>query len=183
MRVSRSRADCAPRRARRAPAPSAPRRVCSAAPVRSPRRAGGHLRHTRLAIRRRSIRRHPTNHHAPDTLTSARHAPRACGCPARGTAEARAPAAAHVTVAAPVAENGASPLEVAPLSSPPVSRVSIYSCTAVSVTLNHTRHLLLSARLSLAARLCVRASQAGRWSRVAAGGWLEVEVAISPVHL
>ena len=72
---------------------------------------------------------------------------------------------------------------VAPLSSPPVSRVSIYSCTAVSVTLNHTRHLLLSARLSLAARLCVRASQAGRWSRVAAGGWLEVEVAISPVHL
>ena len=56
VRVSRSRADCAPRRARRAPAPSAPRRVCSAAPVRSPRRAGGHLRHT-TAIRRRSIRR------------------------------------------------------------------------------------------------------------------------------
>ena len=53
VRVSRSRADCAPRRARRAPAPSAPRRVCSAAPVRSPRRAGGHLRHT-TAIRRRS---------------------------------------------------------------------------------------------------------------------------------
>ena len=55
VRVSRSRADCAPRRARRAPAPSAPRRVCSAAPVRSPRRAGGHLRHGTTAIRRRSI--------------------------------------------------------------------------------------------------------------------------------
>ena len=176
VRVSRSRADCAPRRARRAPAPSAPRRVCSAAPVRSPRRAGGHLRHT-TAIRRRSasdaIRQTIT--HLTRSRPHGTH-------PAPGTAEARAPAAAHVTVAAPVAENGASPL-VAPLSSPPVSRVSIYSCTAVSVTLNHTRHLLLSARLSLAARLCVRASQAGRWSRVAAVGWLEVEVAISPVHL
>ena len=174
VRVSRSRADCAPRRARRAPAPSAPRRVCSAAPVRSPRRAGGHLRQydsNSAAVRiRRPIRSDKPYTH----LTRSR--------PPRGTAEARAPAAAHVTVAAPVAENGASPL-VAPLSSPPVSRVSIYSCTAVSVTLNHTRHLLLSARLSLAARLCVRASQAGRWSRVAAGGWLEVEVAISPVHL
>ena len=166
-----------PRPSRACAVRTAPRVLRRSRPVSAPgRRASPSYDSNSAAVHQTPD---PTNHHAPDTLTSARHAPRAC---ARGTAEARAPAAAHVTVAAPVAENGASPL-VAPLSSPPVSRVSIYSCTAVSVTLNHTRHLLLSARLSLAARLCVRASQAGRWSRVAAGGWLEVEVAISPVHL
>lgn len=181
VRVSRSRADCAPRRARRAPAPSAPRRVCSAAPVRSPRRAGGHLRHT-TAIRRRSIRR-PIRQTITHLTRSRPHGTH----PAPAPGERPKPAHRRrrtLPSRRRLPRTGRHPYAlVAPLSSPPVSRVSIYSCTAVSVTLNHTRHLLLSARLSLAARLCVRASQAGRWSRVAAGGWLEVEVAISPVHL
>lgn len=70
-------------------------------------------------------------------------------------------------------------------ATPPVSRVSLcqrIQLTAVSVTLNHTRHLLSSAYRLLGSSQCNLCRSTLSRPRSEAGLY-EVEVDISPVHL
>ena len=96
--------------------------------------------------------------HAPDTLVRTARTP--------GTAEARAPAAAHVTVAAPVAENAERgvTLSCTAFFTPRVACQHIQLYRGISDLKSHQAPPLVCSALARGSSLCTSISG---WSRVA----------------